>query len=225
MKKPMTDFYRGITIYLTILCLLLLTSLSYGANETPSQKPESSFSSRAGSGEVVSSPRGSATTTKASTATFREKFLYPLKWGISVDLFKSTYPRATKLVESMPGYYQDLFLPFYGQTAIAGFRFGEKGLDLIAISYYFETKGKRLYQKDVLIISKRILQKIKQAYGEHLVSSPWDGTMFMHVWLINGTLIQFAWDGGDSWGVHFRSIELDPWARAYTNQMKKALGK
>ena len=156
---------------------------------------------------------------KAKTSTFKDKFLYPLKWGMSVELFKSSYPRTNELIQYQ-GYYQDISLPFYGHTSTAGFRFGEKGLDHIVISFLFRDKDRRLNQSDVLGISNDIYKQLEQSYGKPKVRFPWDGRMFNNIWVVNETLIMFAWDGGDGWGVQFRSVEIDPMARNMVNQMK-----
>lgn len=156
---------------------------------------------------------------------FRERILYPLKWGMSVDSFKSSYLRADKVTKSMSTgysmeYFQDLGLSFYGYISNAGFQFGEHGMDHIIISYLFRTKDRHLYQSDILNISKKILQKLIQAYGKPTYSYPWNGQMFNYMWLGSITYVQFAWDGGDSWGIQFRSMELDPQIKILMKQLK-----
>ena len=156
---------------------------------------------------------------------FQEKILYPLKWGMSVDSFKSSYLRADEVTKSMSTvdsneYFQDLGLPFYGHISNTGFRFGEQGLENIIISYLFRTKGRRLYQSDILNISKQILQKLIQAYGKPTYSYPWNGQMFNYMWLGTITYVQFAWVGGDSWGIQFRSMELDPQIKILMKYLK-----
>jgi len=144
---------------------------------------------------------------------------------MSVDSFKSSYLRADEVTKSMSTgyskeYFQDLGLPFYGHISNAGFRFGEQGLEHIIISYLFRTKDRRLYQSDILNISKQILQKLIQAYGKPTYSYPWNGQMFNYMWLGSITYVQFAWDGGDSWGVQFRSMELDPQIKILMKHLK-----
>lgn len=156
---------------------------------------------------------------------FRERILYPLKWGMSVDSFKSSYLRADEVTKSMSTvdsneYFQDLGLPFYGHISNTGFRFGEQGLENIIISYLFRTKDRRLYQSDILNISKQILQKLIQAYGKPTYSYPWNGQMFNYMWLGTITYVQFAWVGGDSWGIQFRSMELDPQIKILMKHLK-----
>lgn len=157
--------------------------------------------------------------------TFRERILYPLKWGMSVRSFKSSYLRADKVVKSMftgysMEYFQDLGLSFYGHISNTGFRFGKQGLDHIIISYLFRTKDKCLYQSDILNISKQILQKLIQAYGKPTYSYPWNGQMFNYMWMGSITYVQFAWDGGDSWGIQFRSMKLDPQIKILMEHLK-----
>ena len=165
---------------------------------------------------------------KAGQTTFKEKIFYPLKWGMSVDLFKSYYPDAVDVTRLMPdkkyskNYFQELSLPFYGQLSHTGFRFGEHGLDLIVVSYLFRTKDKHLYQPDILRISKRILQKLIKAYGKPTRSYPWNGQTFNYMWFGKITYVQFAWDGANGWGVQFRSIELDPQMKTLIKLLKEA---
>jgi len=156
---------------------------------------------------------------------FQEKVFYHLKWGMSVGSFKNSYLRADEVVQLLStGYsgefFQDLGLPFYGHISNAGFRFGEQGLEHIIISYLFRTKGRRLYQPDIKKISKKILQKLIDAYGKPTHSYPWNGQMFNYMWLGSITYVQFAWFGGDSWGIQFRSIELDPQIKILMKHLK-----
>ncbi len=160
--------------------------------------------------------------TSHSRSVFKEKELSSLKWGMSVDSFKRSNYRPSELAEIISGhYYKDMYLPFHGHTSIAGFRFGEKGLDHIVISYIFRTQGKQLYQKDILRISKRILQELTQAYGKPTYNYPWNEQNFNFMWLGNVTYVQFAWDGGDSWGIQLRSMELDPEIKTLMKRLKK----
>ena len=141
---------------------------------------------------------------------------------MNIDSFSKFYHNTSELVKIESDYYQDLSLKFYGHTARAGFGFGVNGLEEIIMSYTFKATNKilfnRLSKKDILNISRQILNKITQNYGECIFDNPWDGTMFMYMWETNGTLIQFAWDGGDSWGIQYRSINLDPQAKAFIEQ-------
>ena len=167
---------------------------------------------------------------KTGPITFKEKIFYPLKWGMSVDLFKSHYPSAVDVTKSLPAsygnysknYFQDLGLPFYGHISNIGFRFDQHGLDHIVVSYLFRTKGNRLYQPDILRISKQILQKLIKAYGKPTRSYPWNGQTFNYMWFGEITYVQFAWDGGNGWGVQFRSIEIDPQMKTLIKLLKEA---
>ena len=150
--------------------------------------------------------------------TFKEQIFHQLQWGMSVDSFNRHYPSAVDVTKSLPAsqayyskhYFQDIGLSFYDHMSNIGFRFGERGLDHIVVSYLFRTKGKRLYQSDILSVSKQILQKLTQVYGEPTHSYPWNGQSFNYMWLGKITYVQFAWNGSDSWGVQFGSTELDP---------------
>ena len=88
-----------------------------------------------------------------------------------------------------------------------GFHFGNKGLHFIIVSFIFYEEGKPLKKSDVLGKSEVILKELKQLYGYPIYSYPWDGTYFHHIWSKNGILIEYAWDGGNGWGIQFRSSE------------------
>lgn len=153
-----------------------------------------------------------------SDKIFVEKDFESLKWGMSKESFKQAYPRAEEVVESVPNIMQDLNYPFHGHSGVAGFTFGEGGLQMVSVSYYFEWEGIQFKEADVLAKSKQILEELKRDYGETSFDFPWDRSRLNYMWIKDETLMQFAWDGGSSWGIHFRSIKLDPWARELIDQ-------
>lgn len=141
---------------------------------------------------------------------FREQIFSRLGWGVSKGEFQKRYVRGNELIESVPGILQDLEMPIHGHVAIGGFSFGENGLYMIAASFLFEFDGNRLYQKDVLSKSGKVLTGLRKLYNEPWVAIPWDGRTLVYIWRNEETLVQFAWDGGDAWGIHYRSMKLDP---------------
>lgn len=158
---------------------------------------------------------------RESNKSFKEETLSSLWWGMSIESFKSNYKGST--YESVPGYFQHLYFPFHGHFGHAGFRFGNKGLYLIVISFVFRIKGIYLTQGDILNKSKTILKELILRYGEPTVNAPWNDKIrkFNYIWLLKDTLIHFPWDGLDAWGVQFRSIELDPEAKGIIMEIKE----
>ncbi|MBI9047635.1 MAG: hypothetical protein JEZ06_24330 [Anaerolineaceae bacterium] len=156
---------------------------------------------------------------------FSERILRPLKWGMSAKSFLKSYQRADESIRATnvpysEEFYQDPTLPFYNQTSIAGFRFGNHGLDHIIISFPFQTRNGRLYQPDILLISKKILPKLIESYGMPTHSNPWNGKVFNYIWLGSETWVQFAWDGSDGWGIQYRSMNLDPQVKIFVKYLK-----
>jgi len=43
----------------------------------------------------------------------------------------------------------------------------------------------------------------------------------MYLWVRGGTVIQYAWNGGSNWGIHYRSRKLDPIAQALLSGLKR----
>ena len=140
----------------------------------------------------------------------REEILAGIDWGISHNELRTVYTRRDELIESTPGVIQDLSMPLYGQSAIGGFFLGESGLYMIAASLLFEENGRRLNEEEVLSRSGTVFSKLKESYGTPWIDIPWDGGTFVHIWRSQNTFVQFAWDGGRAWGIHYRSLKLDP---------------
>lgn len=157
---------------------------------------------------------------------FKEDVLTGIKWGISKSQLRKAYRHGGELFEPVPDILQDLSMPIHGHEAIGGFSFGQNGLHMLAASLLFEVEGKRLYHRDVLAKSSTILSQLKQTYGEPWISIPWDGRTFQYIWRSDETFVQFAWDGGDGWGIHYRSMKLDgdiPQIISNLEQLKKQL--
>ena len=105
----------------------------------------------------------------------------------------------------------DVMMLHYGQPALIGFDFGTEGLlRRIAASFSFEVEGKRLGRGDIIRISKRLASELKRNYGRPVVEIPWDGSALVYIWLRPADIIQLGWNGGDAWGVHYRSRLHDP---------------
>lgn len=141
---------------------------------------------------------------------FKEDVLTGINWGFSKGQLRKAYRRGDELIEPVPDLLQDLSMPIHGNEAIGSFHFGQHGLHMLAASLLFEVEGKRFYQNGVLAKSSTILSELKQHYGEPWISIPWDGRTFQYIWRSNGTFLQFAWDGENAWGIHYRSMKLDP---------------
>ena len=144
-----------------------------------------------------------------------EKQFKGLSWGMSENEFSRLYTRSEHIVmvpapKPTDTYYQDIDISLYGLKAITGFNFGYTGLNHIVCSFLFKVNGKRLIGKDILRASDNILNSIKQKYGNPKNSFPWNGNDFMYIWVLRDTIIMFAWDSDDSWGIQYRSIEHDP---------------
>lgn len=161
----------------------------------------------------------------------REPILQGITWGIEkADLraiykgllydvraiAKSLGPDLREIYkgpEPVPDCLQDLEMPIHGHMAAGGFFFGSQGLHMVAASLHFGVGEKRLSQKDVLSKSDRVLAELKELYGEPWIAVPYEGQTFNYMWRSQETLIQFAWNGGGGWGVHYRSTSLDEFAR------------
>ena len=142
---------------------------------------------------------------------FREPILRGITWGIQKAELRAIYKGL--LFESVPDILQDLEVPIHGHLAAVGFFFGGQGLHMVAASLHFGAKGKRLSQNDVVSKSNRGLAGLKELYGEPSIARPWNGHFFDYRWRSPETLIQFACDGIGGWGVHYRSMKLDEFAR------------
>ena len=59
-------------------------------------------------------------------------------------------------------------------------------------------------------MSREILSTLRKLYGEPWIAIPWDGETLVYIWQSPETFVQFAWDDGNAWGIHYRSMTLDP---------------
>ncbi|MBC8200237.1 MAG: hypothetical protein ISS67_05225 [Desulfobacterales bacterium] len=163
---------------------------------------------------------------KIKASPFKEVVFTSLYWGMDKSEFLKLYSRSEDVVIVSPpkptdSYYQDIDIELYGQQAIAGYNFSFSGLNQIIISFLFRNRGVPLKKDDILNLSNNILNELKTRYGSQETSFPWDGNQFMYIWVVNDTLIMFAWDGGNSWGVQYRSINYDPMAKRFLNSIKR----
>ncbi len=149
-----------------------------------------------------------------------------ITWGISKTSFQKAYISEPEHIKLVPNVLQDPSMLIHGNLAIGGFSFDQRGLYMIAASFWFEVDGKRLFLKDVLTKSDKILSELRALYGKPWIAIPWDGNTFVYIWRSQETFVQFAWDGANSWGIHFRSMKLDPeipQALSHLEQLKKQL--
>ena len=128
-----------------------------------------------------------------------------VQWGWDEGTLQSSYPFPGSLITAVPGVQQDLEISVFGHHMILGFFFEDEGLFRIAGSFHFA----QLNEQQVLAKSELILASIQNTYGLATVSHAWDGHYFGYFWKLPETIMVFVWNGGDSWGVHFHSRELD----------------
>lgn len=149
------------------------------------------------------------TVASSQTGVFKEPQFASLRWGMSASEFMKVYPR--KVYTASQGYVQDPQLVLYGQPAFVGFDFGKNDhLRRIVGSFAFEIGGKELRSEDVVRKSLSIVTNVSRAYGRPDLSIPWDGKALVYMWVRSPHLIQIGWNGGDAWGLHYRSRAFDP---------------
>jgi len=149
-----------------------------------------------------------------------EPLLRGLTWGMPASTLHKMYPRSDNLVEGVPGVWQDLHAAAHDLSALVSFWVGPQGLHLASASFYFTRRGQRFNQQDVIAESRRIVDELSRLYGKPHLESPWNGSYFNYVWLTPNTLMQFAWNGGDNWAIHYRSRRLDADAQALLRTLR-----
>ncbi len=132
-----------------------------------------------------------------------------LTWGMPASKLRSIYRRSDNLVEGVPGVWQDLDVTAHNLHGFVSFWVGPQGLHFASVSFLFTRQGQRLSQQDVIGESRRVVDELRRLYGKPHLESPWNGSFFSYIWLTPNTLMQFAWNGGDNWAIHYRSRKLD----------------
>lgn len=145
----------------------------------------------------------------------REGCFLGLRWGMPPHEFLSVHKDADYVMEARPGVFTQVGFCLHGQPCLCSFEFarrtlfGKKGLQRVIGSFLFEAEGKRLDQADVITTCVAIRKAVSQLYGAPWINVPWDGSTLVLIWRTKETFIQCAWDGGNAWGLHYRSISWD----------------
>jgi len=143
---------------------------------------------------------------------FKENVFRNLRWGMNIKEIKSCSPESDRALEAVPGRFSIPYWPFHRHIGILTFHIGAKGLYMLTVSFIFRIRHRYLTQDEIVDKSNNILKELSRLYGEPEVNAPWHPEIrkFNYIWIMRKTYIQFAWDGGNLWAIHFRSIDLDP---------------
>ncbi|MDO8806408.1 MAG: hypothetical protein Q7R35_18510 [Elusimicrobiota bacterium] len=105
---------------------------------------------------------------------------------------------------------QALFGTLYKHGALLGFKFSKQGLYETDASFHFTNlDGRKLTRSEIWSGSEEILSALKRSYGNpsYLMRG---SKSFSYQWVFNNIYIHFGYDGENGWGIHYRSIKLDP---------------
>ncbi len=149
-----------------------------------------------------------------------EPLFHGLTWRMTASTLRMTYVRSDKLIEGVPGVWQDLDVRAHSVRAFVTLRVGPQGLYVASVAFFFATGGQRFSREDVISQSSRIVDELSRLYGKPLQELPWNGTFFSYVWVTPNTLVQFAWDGADNWGIQYRSRTLDADAQELLRRLR-----